>query len=570
MTNAGFARTQDLAIMYMNQGSAILSRAVKADKEGNIEEAIKLYDGARQKFLSVKHQPTATPAHVAKSTEVMNNCSERIRTLKGVLVQREQPTSPQQEPAAPPPPPQHDETPTPRKSLSKKLNSSAAISKPIIPQQEECGAWELFAKAVQVEHDGNFAVAMQLYQQALAMFNMMGMTESDAPDVHAQVEYCVQMCENRIKCLEFYPNESRDALAVSYFVEGVDIIRCIASGDDAETVAHTCEEAREKLRKAGLYADAGTPLAEEIQRKIAFCNTKIAEDEPAPVFKIEEPFMPFSDIIGSEKAKADVMNTLVIPAKSANLFSDKTNPAKIVLLFGPAGVNKNQFVEGIVTQVDCKMLISVDGYDLIGLNEQPANTLSTVFVKARALAPACLFIKNIDVLAPNMGDQQNPRVASVLGTLLKNLADLRGIVVVASSSLPWNIDSNLLQMFGKMVYIGHPDAAARRAFLSQELDLTHYNLTEEQIGNLVGKIERFTSSDIKCLVRTAAAIAVTGGDGDQEKTLLEWANNDKAPPVTITFADLSNALRDGLVAPSVGETNQAWFTEFAAAHQVAI
>lgn len=550
--------TVDLAIVYWNQARTALSQAVKADGERDYEQAIKFYNTACENFIRVKVQPTAKPEYVQQATIKAQECADRAKTLKDFLASPPSPVKPSWQPQeatfA-----QQPQSPAPKASpharLSKKARTSLTIKKPIFedPEMEQVAvARKCLRKAIAMERAGTFAEATKSYEEALAKFEAIATAASDTPGAQANAEYSAQLCKLRIQCLDFYPKTCSPTRAHSYFFEAISMIKCITEDDDRTTISNLCFEARKKLRLAELYTAEDTPLSQEIHKQIEFCNERIIGEEPTAI-QIEDPFLHWDDVPGDDRAKTVIRDLITS--------SDKP---KVVLLFGPAGLHKAQFVEAAATELKCK-IISADGYDFIGPKEQPLSQLSQFFDQARASASVLLFLKNIDVLAPKV-DGQHARVELVVGTIRNNLAKLNGVVCFASANLPWTIDDRLLGLFGTKLYIRMPYVETRIKFLTDELTVTSHSLSDEQISRVGEQIDQFTLSDIKRLVRTAEVAAVTRGQEDKEAGLLRYARDESGSFAEVRFGDFEYVLNKKLVTPTLEGSDMRMFWNFEHGH----
>ena len=545
----------DLAIVYWNQARTALSQAVKADGERDYEQAIKFYHTACENFIRVKVQPTAKPEYVQQATIKAQECADRAKTLKDFLASPPSPAKPSEQPqtvtvAQQPPSPAPRASPHTR--LSKKASTSISIKKPLIedPEMEQVAvARECLRKAIAMERAGSFAEATKCYEEALAKFEPIAAAASDTPGTQANAEYSVQLCKLRIQCLEFYPKKCSPTLAQSYFFEAITMIKCITEDDDKTTISSLCIEARKKLRLAELYTGEDTPISQEIHKQIEFCNERIIGEEPSAM-QIEEPCLHLDDVPGEDEVKT-VIRDLVT----------SSNESKTVLIFGPAGVHKAQFVEAAATEMKYK-IISADGYDFIGPKEQPLSQLSQFFDQVRASAPVLMFLKNIDVLVPKV-EGQHGRVEHVVGIIRKNLATLNGVVCFASANLPWTIDERLLGLFGTKLYIKMPLLETRIKFLTDELSVTSHSLSDEQIARVAQQIDQFTLCDIKRLVRTAEVAAVTRGQEDKDAALLKCARDESVSFAEVRFEDFEHVLKEQLVTPTLEGSDLRMFWQFA-------
>ncbi|MEM3929373.1 MAG: AAA family ATPase, partial [Candidatus Korarchaeum sp.] len=158
--------------------------------------------------------------------------------------------------------------------------------------------------------------------------------------------------------------------------------------------------------------------------------------------------------------------------------------------------------------------ISVKGPELlskwVGESEK---AVRMIFRKARQVAPAIIFIDEIDSLFPRRGIHADSgvseRVVSQMLTEIDGIQPLRDVVVIGATNRPDLIDPAILRpgRLERLVYVGPPDAQSRyqilrvltkRVPLARDVDLRRIALMTE----------RYSGADLAALVREAAMAAL--------------------------------------------------------------
>lgn len=124
-----------------------------------------------------------------------------------------------------------------------------------------------------------------------------------------------------------------------------------------------------------------------------------------------------------------------------------------------------------------------------------------------------------------------------------------GVLVLAATNVPWELDSAVRRRFEKRIYIPLPEALARARMLKINLGPTPHNLTDQDFELLGAQMEGASGADMAILVREAlmeplrkCRMAKYWRRVAQGST--EWMpveeNEDQLPPCSYCVPDLSN------------------------------
>ncbi len=123
---------------------------------------------------------------------------------------------------------------------------------------------------------------------------------------------------------------------------------------------------------------------------------------------------------------------------------------KGVLLYGPPGTGKTLLAKAIANESQANF-ITAKGSDLLSKwYGESEKHISEVFKKARQVAPAIVFLDELDALAPIRGSaagepRVTERIVNQLLSELDGLEELRGVIVIGATNRPDIIDPALLQ-----------------------------------------------------------------------------------------------------------------------------
>jgi len=231
--------------------------------------------------------------------------------------------------------------------------------------------------------------------------------------------------------------------------------------------------------------------------------------------EVETPNVRWDDIGGLEDIKQELKEAVEWPLKYPEAYERLgIKPPKGILLYGPPGCGKTLLARAVATESEANF-VSVKGPEIfskwVGESERAIREL---FRKARQVAPAVIFIDEIDAIAPmrglGIGDSMvTERVVSQLLTELDGLVRLEGVVVIGATNRPDIIDPALLRpgRFDRIIYVPPPDKKARLEILkvhTRKMPLAP-DVNLQEIAELT---EGYSGSDLEVLVREAGLAAL--------------------------------------------------------------
>ena len=267
------------------------------------------------------------------------------------------------------------------------------------------------------------------------------------------------------------------------------------------------------------------------------------EIQPSALREIlfEVPNVTWEDIGGLENVKSLLKEAVEWPLRYADSFRRiGVEAPKGVLLYGPPGTGKTLLAKAIANESEANF-ITVKGSDILSKwYGESEKHIAEVFKKARQVAPAIIFLDELDALAPVRGGalgepHVTERIVNQLLSELDGLEELRGVVVIGATNRPDIIDAALLRpgRFDEMILVPIPDAKTRLEVF--KVHTRKMSLAEDvDLEELVKLTEDFTGADIAAVCKKAGRFAMREDINTRsvgQKHFLA-AINDTGPSVT--------------------------------------
>ncbi|KAF9181606.1 hypothetical protein BGZ51_005298 [Haplosporangium sp. Z 767] len=217
-----------------------------------------------------------------------------------------------------------------------------------------------------------------------------------------------------------------------------------------------------------------------------------------------------------------------------------------LLLFGPPGTGKTLLAKAVAKESGARMLEikASDIFDMyVGEGEK---NVSAVFSLARKLAPCVIFLDEVDSIfrargsgVGGGGGGGHSSQREILNQFMVEWDGLRssgrnnGIVVMASTNRPFELDDAVLRRLPRRILVDLPSEQARERILN--VYLGQENLGEDiDIKDLAKKTALFSGSDLKNLCVSAALASVREEIENEvknlqgsERTFVEELSNDR-------------------------------------------
>ena len=270
----------------------------------------------------------------------------------------------------------------------------------------------------------------------------------------------------------------------------------------------------------------------------------------------KKPDVSFGDVSGLDDVKDEIRRLVIYPfqhPEATERFRKQAGGG--VLLYGPPGTGKTMIAKAIAAEIDA-VFFTVRCSDIMSkwFGEAEQN-LKALFDEARAQARAVIFLDEVEAIVAKRGqgstvmDRVIPEFLSQLDGLGTESACL---LMLGATNRPWDMDEAALRAgrFGRTIYVGLPDLAARRAILAKALDDVPV-ADDVNLDELAEQLDGYSGADIagpRGLVDTAT-------DFPYERAI---AGDENA---VLTADDLQRAVE--IVKPTVSKQMLARYNAFA-------
>ena len=219
----------------------------------------------------------------------------------------------------------------------------------------------------------------------------------------------------------------------------------------------------------------------------------------------------FQDVAGADEEKeeqAEVVDFLRDPKKYTDMGARIPHG---ILLLGPPGTGKTLLARAVAGEADVQFL-SISGSDFmemyVGVG---ASRVRDLFAQAKKIAPAIIFIDEIDAVGRKRGSglggghDEREQTLNQLLVEMDGFSKTEGIIVMAATNRPDVLDPALLRpgRFDRQIHVGRPDVKGREEILKIHAKGKRLDETVS-LKTLARSTAGFTGADLSNILNEAA------------------------------------------------------------------
>ncbi|MDA0161409.1 ATP-dependent zinc metalloprotease FtsH [Solirubrobacter ginsenosidimutans] len=240
--------------------------------------------------------------------------------------------------------------------------------------------------------------------------------------------------------------------------------------------------------------------------------------------------LTFDDVAGAGEAVVELREIRDFLADPAKFLDLGAAPPKGVLLVGPPGTGKTLLARATAGEADAAFF-SVSGAEFVeSLVGVGAARVRDLFAKARKMAPAIIFIDEVDAAGRKRGagiGQGNDEREQTLNQLLVEMDGFggdAGVVVMAATNRPDILDPALLRpgRFDRQVVIDTPDVHGRYEILNLHGKRKPVD-PDADLMEIARMTPGFSGAELASVISEGALLAVRQGQPTIDQPTLEEA-----------------------------------------------
>jgi len=239
-------------------------------------------------------------------------------------------------------------------------------------------------------------------------------------------------------------------------------------------------------------------------------NTFIAPEVRARIegLRVEPTSVtPLEMISGNDEGKEMIEDAIFISTQAAHLASEGLG-SRGILLHGPPGTGKTLLAMASAAQSQNCKVYTVLSSDLIekwqGTSEQ---NVAALFQIAGENAPAAIVIDEVEGLChsrqSSSGSGAESSMHRIANAFLACMTKYKGVVVIGTTNLPWDLDSAFGRRFRTKVHVGLPSEAARQEIARRRLSRFNHSLSGAEMRRFAQDCKGFTGDSIVQTINAA-------------------------------------------------------------------
>jgi transitional endoplasmic reticulum ATPase len=267
--------------------------------------------------------------------------------------------------------------------------------------------------------------------------------------------------------------------------------------------------------------------------RLQLVSTPSGSAQIRSIQQVEAEKVRFSSVVGMDELKKTLRVKIIEPYLRPGLFQRfRMGGGGGILLYGPPGCGKTMLARALANECNAGFIsVAVSDVLAMWLGESERN-LAAMFDKARQQTPCVLFFDELDALAYARSKAGSSSARTVVNEFLSQLdgmgRDNQGVLVLAATNMPWDVDDAMKRpgRFARQIFVPPPDEAARRQMLHSKL--LGVPAQDLDYARLAGLTAQFSGADIDGLIDLAKESALADSLEGEERG--------------VTMADFEHAL----------------------------
>ncbi len=222
----------------------------------------------------------------------------------------------------------------------------------------------------------------------------------------------------------------------------------------------------------------------------------------------------FDDVAGADEEKEELQEIVDFLREPGKFIDLGARIPKGVLLVGPPGTGKTLLARAVAGEAEVEFL-SISGSDFVEMYVGVgASRVRDLFEKAKKVAPAIVFIDEIDAVGRQRGTglggghDEREQTLNQLLVEMDGFGTNEGVVVMAATNRVDILDPALLRpgRFDRQVYVGLPDIKGREEIL--KIHTKNKPLAEDvDLKEIARGTSGFSGADLENLANEAALLS---------------------------------------------------------------
>ncbi|CAK90855.1 unnamed protein product (macronuclear) [Paramecium tetraurelia] len=216
----------------------------------------------------------------------------------------------------------------------------------------------------------------------------------------------------------------------------------------------------------------------------------------------------FEDIIGLEHIKNQLEETIILPNLRPDIYTGIRAPPKGILFYGPPGNGKTLLAKAVANQIKC-CFFNISASTLVQKHlGEGEKLMRALFDVAFQLQPSVIFVDEIDSILSKRSQNEHEASRRLKTEFLISFdgiqsSDQDRVFLIAATNRPQDIDDAVLRRFTVKILIDQPELKVRVEMVKSLLSKVKNNLTEQQFQYVAEKLQGYSASDIKAVVKEA-------------------------------------------------------------------